>query len=106
MNYHPPALPHPSLSPPPHDSAHTTPHPTPPLQVTRFTSAEQVTEPAPLGVYIHGLVLEGARWDKEDGVLKESNPNELHPMLPVIQVGKSEGISAGPVIQVGKGEGT
>ena len=37
-------------------------------------------------MYIHGLVLEGARWDKEEGVLKESNPNELHPALPVIQV--------------------
>lgn len=33
-----------------------------------------------------GLCLEGARWDKEDGVLKESLPNQLHPALPVIQV--------------------
>jgi len=49
-------------------------------------SVEQVAAPAPLGVYIHGLVLEGARWDREDGVLKESNPNELHPAIPVIQV--------------------
>ena len=35
---------------------------------------------------IAGLCLEGARWDKEDGVLKESLPNQLHPALPVIQV--------------------
>ncbi|KAJ9515913.1 hypothetical protein QJQ45_016901, partial [Haematococcus lacustris] len=55
-------------------------------EVTRYNSPEQITEAAPLGVYIHGLSLEGARWDKEDGVLKESNPNELHPALPVIQV--------------------
>lgn len=55
-------------------------------EVTRVTAVEAVSEPAPLGVYIHGLVLEGARWDKEEGVLKESNPNELHPALPVIQV--------------------
>ncbi len=66
------------------------PHPRPPPprpQVTRFTAPEQVTEPPSLGVYIHGLCLEGARWDREEGVLKESNPNELHPALPVIQVG-------------------
>jgi dynein heavy chain len=54
--------------------------------VTRFTSPDGITEPAPLGVYIHGVVLEGARWDREEGVLKESNPSELHPALPVIQV--------------------
>jgi dynein heavy chain len=26
------------------------------------------------------------RWDKEEAVLKESNPNELHQVMPVIQV--------------------
>lgn len=46
----------------------------------------QVTEPAPLGCYIHGLVLEGARWDREDGCLKDSAPGELHQAMPVIQV--------------------
>ncbi len=56
------------------------------IEVTRFNGPEQITEPAPLGVYIHGLILEGARWDREEGVLKESNPNELHPPLPVLQV--------------------
>ncbi|KAL3144988.1 Dynein alpha chain, flagellar outer arm [Trebouxia sp. C0010 RCD-2024] len=49
-------------------------------------SVEQITEAAPVGCYIHGLCLEGARWDKEDGVLKDSLPNQLHPALPVIQV--------------------
>eukprot|EP00879_Flechtneria_rotunda_P021343 GHRR01022494.1.p1 GENE.GHRR01022494.1~~GHRR01022494.1.p1 ORF type:complete len:925 (+),score=321.59 GHRR01022494.1:1101-3875(+) len=56
--------------------------------ITEVTSktVEQLTEPAPFGTYIHGLVLEGARWDKEEGVLKDSLPNELHQALPVIQV--------------------
>lgn len=49
-------------------------------------SEEQITEPSALGVYIHGLTLEGARWDKEEGCIKESLPNELHPALPVIRV--------------------
>ena len=47
---------------------------------------EQLTEPPALGVYVHGLVLEGARWDREEACLKESLPNELHPSLPVIRV--------------------
>ena len=55
-------------------------------QVTKFNTPEQVTEVAPLGVYIHGLVLVGARWDREEGCLKDSNPNDLHPVLPIIQV--------------------
>lgn len=55
-------------------------------EVTKFTAPEQITEAAPLGVYIHGLVIEGARWDREDACLKDSNPNELHPLMPIIQV--------------------
>eukprot|EP00891_Asterochloris_glomerata_P001316 jgi/Astpho2/1316/Aster-06188 len=63
-----------------------------PLDVMKFRtdittkSVEQISEPAPVGCYIHGLCLEGARWDKEDSCLKDSLPNELHPALPVVQV--------------------
>eukprot|EP00884_Botryococcus_braunii_P010094 jgi/Botrbrau1/19086/Bobra.0077s0003.2 len=55
---------------------------------TNVTSkmVDAITEPAPVGCYIHGLCIEGARWDKEEGVLKDSLPNELHPPMPVIQV--------------------
>lgn len=49
-------------------------------------TVDQVTDPAPLGVYIHGVVLEGARWDREEGCLKDSHPNELHHVMPVLQV--------------------
>lgn len=61
-----------------------------PLDVMRFmtdvtakTSA-QVTEAAPEGCYVHGFVMEGARWDKESGAVADSHPNELHPTMPVI----------------------
>ena len=38
------------------------------------------------GVYIHGLYLEGARWDPNLGVLAEAKLKELHPPMPVIYV--------------------
>ena len=38
------------------------------------------------GVYIHGLYLEGARWDSNLGVLAEAKLKELHPPMPVIYV--------------------
>lgn len=60
---------------------------TPPVcPLTCARLSPQVTEPAPLGCYVHGLVLEGARWDREEGRLKDSAPGELHQQMPVIQV--------------------
>lgn len=53
--------------------------------VTQRT-VDSITEPAESGCFIHGLCLEGARWDRETGCLRESLPNELHPALPVVQV--------------------
>ena len=55
-------------------------------EITARTSASQVTEPAPEGCYVHGLCIEGARWDRESGALADSNPSELHPAMPVILV--------------------
>ena len=54
--------------------------------VTDMMSPEEVTEDGGESKFIHGLVLEGARWDAETGALAESNPNELHPSLPVLRV--------------------
>lgn len=55
-------------------------------EVTTKTSTEQITEPAPLGVYISGLCMEGARWEKDEGSVMDSKPGELHPVMPIIQV--------------------
>jgi dynein heavy chain, axonemal len=63
-----------------------------PLDVMRFMtdvtemSHEDVTEDGGEAKYIYGLMLEGARWDPEINALADSNPNELHPSLPVLRV--------------------
>jgi len=57
-------------------------------EITKMTGIEQVTEipPAGEGAYVHGLTLEGARWDTKAGVLKASNPKELRCPLPVVKI--------------------
>ena len=64
-----------------------------PLDVMRFVtdvtakaSPDQVGEPAPEGCYVHGLVLEGAGWDREEGRLRDALPGELRTALPVVLV--------------------
>lgn len=38
------------------------------------------------GAYIHGLFMEGARWDTQSGIIVESRLKELFPSMPVINV--------------------
>lgn len=46
--------------------------------------AAEVTKQAPSGCYIHGLHLEGARWDTTTGALAESRHKELYCSMPVV----------------------
>ena len=45
---------------------------------------EQLTERPVNGCYIHGLFLEGARWDMERFELSESRPKELYTSMPAM----------------------
>lgn len=64
-----------------------------PLDDVRFVvevtgkQPEALSEAAPDGgMYIHGLTLEGARWDAQDDCLRDSLPNQLRQALPVLLV--------------------
>ncbi|XP_067287631.1 dynein axonemal heavy chain 1 isoform X1 [Pseudorasbora parva] len=47
-------------------------------------NVQELTERPDIGCFIHGLFLEGARWDAETGQLAESRPKELYTEMPVI----------------------
>ena len=53
--------------------------------VTEVTkrAPEQVEGPSRDGAFVHGLSLEGARWDEKAGALAESKHKELSSKLPV-----------------------
>ena len=45
---------------------------------------EDFTSPPREGAYVHGLFMEGARWDTQTGLIQESRLKELTPPMPVI----------------------
>uniref|UniRef100_A0A061SKG9 Flagellar outer dynein arm heavy chain beta n=1 Tax=Tetraselmis sp. GSL018 TaxID=582737 RepID=A0A061SKG9_9CHLO len=47
---------------------------------------DQIDAPSRDGAFIHGLTLEGARWDDKIGALDDSKPKELFCPMPVILV--------------------
>ena len=38
------------------------------------------------GAYVHGIFMEGARWDIQQSVIMESKLKELYPQMPVINI--------------------
>ncbi|GAB1597647.1 dynein beta chain, ciliary isoform X1, partial [Argonauta hians] len=47
-------------------------------------SREDMAGPPREGAFIHGLYMEGARWDSQAGMIGESLLKELTPMLPIV----------------------
>ena len=53
--------------------------------VTKMTK-EEITAPPAEGVYVHGLFLDGAGWDKKNFRLTEPTPKVLFALLPVVHI--------------------
>ncbi|KAJ8318719.1 LOW QUALITY PROTEIN: hypothetical protein KUTeg_003810 [Tegillarca granosa] len=47
-------------------------------------SREDMAGPPREGAYVHGLFMEGARWDMQTGMITEARLKELAPAMPVI----------------------
>ncbi|ELK00339.1 Dynein heavy chain 8, axonemal [Pteropus alecto] len=54
-------------------------------EVLRQTK-EEITSPPTEGVYIYGLYMDGAAWDRRNGKLTESTPKVLFMQLPVLHI--------------------
>ncbi|XP_046594204.1 dynein beta chain, ciliary [Neodiprion lecontei] len=47
---------------------------------------EEFTSAPREGAHVHGIFMEGARWDVQTGIIVDSRPKELFPSMPVINV--------------------
>ncbi|KAG5839016.1 hypothetical protein ANANG_G00229870 [Anguilla anguilla] len=81
------------------------------FQVLPITSSDSAPED---GVYIHGLFLDGARWDKAAGVLAEQLPKVLFDSVPIIWIkplkrspaGSSQSVYVCPLYKTSERKGT
>eukprot|EP00052_Salpingoeca_macrocollata_P029607 m.302067 g.302067 ORF g.302067 m.302067 type:complete len:4524 (+) comp22998_c0_seq7:51-13622(+) len=55
-------------------------------EVTKMASKEDCTSPPKEGVYVYGLSLDGAGFDKKNLVLVEQTPKVLYTPLPVVHI--------------------
>ncbi|KFQ06883.1 Dynein heavy chain 17, axonemal, partial [Leptosomus discolor] len=53
------------------------------VEVTK-KNREDITAPPREGSYVHGLFMEGARWDVPSGAIADARMKELTPMMPVV----------------------
>ena len=59
---------------------------------------EQCAAQPDQGTYVHGLFMEGARWETSTNCIAESRPKELHPTMPVMHI---MGVTAENVVTKG-----
>ncbi|PKU48615.1 dynein heavy chain axonemal [Limosa lapponica baueri] len=64
-------------------------------EVTKWMK-DDITSPALEGVYVYGLYLEGAGWDRRNMRLTESKPKVLFEMMPVIRIYAENNTSKDP----------
>uniref|UniRef100_A0A803XWP5 Dynein axonemal heavy chain 5 n=1 Tax=Meleagris gallopavo TaxID=9103 RepID=A0A803XWP5_MELGA len=64
-------------------------------EVTKWMK-DDITSPPVEGVYVYGLYLEGASWDRKNMRLTESKPKVLFEMMPVIRIYAENNTSKDP----------
>ncbi|GLD99919.1 hypothetical protein PINS_up008647 [Pythium insidiosum] len=55
-------------------------------EVTDYEKLEQIKQAPRDGILVHGLLLDGAAWNKVEGTLVEAEPKRLFAALPVVYV--------------------
>jgi dynein heavy chain len=55
-------------------------------EITKLAGKEDVKDPPKEGVYIYGLFLDGAGWDKRNSQLQDPPPKVLYTTLPVLHL--------------------
>lgn len=58
-----------------------------------FIEVENITQPPNDGCYIHGLFVEGCRFDIQKGMLEESEPGVMNSLAPIIHFVPTENYS-------------
>ena len=56
------------------------------VEVTKKLDPEEIDAPSRDGAYVHGMMLEGCRWDDKAGSLTDSFPKELFAHMPVMLI--------------------
>lgn len=54
------------------------------FEVTEFEKPDEITEKPEDGVYIYGLYMDGARWDRNNHLIEEQYPSRMFDSMPVI----------------------
>lgn len=54
------------------------------FEVKAEENIEEIEESPDDGVYVHGFYMDGARYNREDGVIDEQAPGELYDLMPVL----------------------
>ena len=54
-------------------------------EILQLTHDQVSAQPAD-GTYVHGMFMEGARWDTPNNCIADSKPKELHPTVPVMHI--------------------
>ncbi len=54
------------------------------FEVTEYEKPEEISEKPDDGVYIYGLYMDGARWDRNNHAIEEQYPSRMFDSMPVI----------------------